>query len=244
MAVKREIIWIGWDRREAAAYAVAKNTCRQHSSRCIPIKGLVLRDLQEAGLYTRPIRMKPTAEKPVMWDVISDAPQSTEHANSRFLVPFLSQSGWAVFTDGDMLFRDNVAHLLETLDPRFALYCVKHNHVPKNDVKMDGQVQTQYSRKNWSSFMVFNVDHPSNAPLRDSTVMANTLPGRDLHRFCWLRDEEIGELDPAWNYLVGYSDKSIVPKCVHFTSGTPDMPGYENSEYADEWRSQLDKWAA
>lgn len=91
--------------------------------------------------------------------------------------------------------------------------------------------------------MVFNVDHPSNAPLRNDTRLANTLPGRDLHRFCWLKDEEIGELDPAWNYLVGHSDKSIDPKVVHFTEGIPDMPGYENTEYADEWRAARNLWA-
>ena len=27
------------------------------------------------------------------------------------------------------------------------------------------------------------------------------------------------------------------PKAVHFTRGTPDMPGYENVPYADEWRA-------
>lgn len=241
------MIWIGWDRREAAAFAVAKASCQQHSSRHIPIRGLVLNHLREAGHYRRPLEIRPTAaDRPIMWDVISDAPQSTEHANSRFLVPFLAKTGWALFSDGDMLYRHNVARLFETLDPSFAVHCVKHDHDPKDSVKMDGQVQSSYSRKNWSSFMVFNVDHPSNAPLRDSTELANTIPGRDLHRFCWLEDHEIGEIDPAWNYLVGYSAlrDGVEPKCVHFTSGTPDMLGYENCEYADEWRRQLDRWAA
>jgi hypothetical protein len=27
---------------------------------------------------------------------------------------------------------------------------------------MDGQAQTRYARKNWSSVMVFNCDHPAN----------------------------------------------------------------------------------
>jgi hypothetical protein len=49
--------------------------------------------------------------------------------------------------------------------------------------------------------MLFNCDHPSNKKL--TVEMINTLPGRDLHRFCWLEDDEIGELDPGWNWLVG-----------------------------------------
>lgn len=238
-------VWIGWDSREAAAFAVARQSCRRHMTRPIPITGLVLSDLISEKLYRRPMEMRPSAaDRPVMWDVISDAPQSTEHANSRFLVPYIARSGWALFCDGDMLFRGNVARLFEKLDSKFAVYCVKHKFDPPAGVKMDGQSQTQYSRKNWSSFAVFNCDHPSNACLRNSTDMANTLPGRDLHRFCWLQDEEIGELDPSWNFLVGHSDPSINPNVVHFTEGVPDMPGYENVPFADEWRSELMRWAA
>lgn len=184
------------------------------------------------------------ADRPVMWDLISDAPQSTEHANSRFLLPYIARSGWALFCDGDMLFRSNVGRMFDNLDPKYAAYCVKHSYAPPEGVKMDGQQQTKYARKNWSSFLVFNCDHPSNACLRNSTNMANTLPGRDLHRLCWLKDGEIGELDPAWNHLVGHSPKSENPSVVHFTEGCPDMAGYEQCEYADEWRRELNRWAA
>jgi hypothetical protein len=31
---------------------------------------------------------------------------------------------------------------------------------------------------------------------------------------------------------------------VHFTLGTPDMHGYEQCEYSDEWRQELASWAA
>ena len=189
--MSKESIWIGWDKREATAFAVARSSCSSYLTRPIPIRGLVLSHLQEKGIYGRPIEMRPTAaDRPIMWDTISDAPQSTEHANSRFLVPYLAKSGWALFCDGDVLFRSNVARLFESLDPKFAVYCVKHNYAPEADVKMDGQVQTRYARKNWSSFMVFNVDHEANAALRDSTDLVNTLPGRDLHRFCWLDDDD------------------------------------------------------
>jgi hypothetical protein len=32
--------------------------------------------------------------------------------------------------------------------------------------------------------MVFNCDHPANRAL--TLDLINTVPGRDLHRFCWL----------------------------------------------------------
>lgn len=189
-------------------------------------------------------RRASAADRPVMWDVISDAPQSTEHANSRFLLPYIARDGWALFCDGDMLFRGNVARMFDKLDPKFAVYCVKHQYDPPAGVKMDSQVQTRYGRKNWSSFVAFQCSHPSNACLRNSTDMANTLPGRDLHKFCWLKDEEIGELDPSWNFLVGHSDPSINPNVVHFTEGCPDMDGYHDVPFADEWRNELNRWAA
>lgn len=237
-----ETIWIGWDPREAAAFAVARHSIRKHLTRPIPIYGLVLSDLQKAGLYKRPIEWKPSAaDKPIMWDVISDAPMSTEHACSRFLVPHLAKTGWALFMDGDFLIRGNLTRMFESLDTKYAVYCVKHVHEPPPGLKMDGQEQTRYARKNWSSFVVFNASHESNKALTPEVV--NTWPGRDLHAFRWLRDEEIGELDPCWNWLVGHSSEWIDPRAVHFTSGVPDMVGYEACPYADAWREERAEWA-
>ena len=235
----RYSIYIGWDPREAGAFAVARSTCRHHLNLPVPIRGLVLSRLRAQGLYRRPMKFADG----VMWDEISDAAQSTEHANSRFLVPYLAQTGWALFCDGDMLFRSDVWKLFNSLEQKYAVYCVKHKYKPDNTVKMDGQIQTQYKRKNWTSFIFFNCDHPSNKPLVKSTDMANTLPGRDLHRLCWLKDEEIGELGPEWNYLVGHNNSGIDPKVVHFTQGVPDMAGYEDVPFADEWRKARDAWA-
>jgi hypothetical protein len=242
-------IFIGFDPREGSAFGVARDSILRHLTQPIPIFGLVLADLQAAGLYRRPMELRSSAaDRPVMWDVISDAPQSTEHANARFLVPHLVQSiskwprkGWALFQDGDMLARGNYVRLFESLDPKFAVYCVQHQFEPNGAVKMDGQVQTQYARKNWTSFIVFNCDHPANKAL--TVDMVNTLPGRDLHRLCWLDDKDIGELGPEWNWLVGHSDPAIDPKVVHFTSGVPDMLGYEDCAYADEWRAARAAWA-
>src|SRR3954467_2559139 len=161
-------IWLGYDEREGNAFAVARESCRKHLNIPIPIYGLLLTDLIKLGYYTRQIEYRPSAaDRPVMWDVVSDAPQSTEHANARFFVPFLAKTGWALFCDGDVLFRGNVKHLFDQLDPAKAVYCVKHKHEAKLGAKMDGQIQTAYSRKNWSSVIAWNVEHPANRPLQD-----------------------------------------------------------------------------
>jgi hypothetical protein len=122
-----------------------------------------------------------------------------------------------------------------------AVYCVKHKHEPKPGRKMDGQEQTRYARKNWSSFMLFNLWSSKSNNAADSLRLVNRLPGRDLHRFCWLQDDEIGELDPAWNFLVGHSDPSIQPKNIHWTNGGPWFREYEDVPYAEEWRDARDK---
>lgn len=242
MSLHQPSIWIGFDPREAAAFAVARFSARRHLSIPIPIFGLVLSDLQERGLYTRPIEMKQSAaDRPVMWDVLSDAPMSTEHANSRFLIPHLAKTGWALFMDGDMLVRDDLTQLFNGLESTKAVYCVKHVHEPPPGLKMDGQEQTRYARKNWTSFCIFNCDHPANKALTLEVI--NTLPGRDLHRLFWLDDDQIGALDPKWNFLVGHSDPAIDAVVVHHTEGVPDMPGYENVAFADEWRAVRADWA-
>lgn len=243
-------IWIGYDPREAAAFAVARYSARRFMTQPIPARGIVLDDLREKGLYTREMTTRnifnEAAEKwsKVLWDKISDAPCATEFSISRFLTPHLAGRGWALFMDCDMLVRANLTRLFEEAErqPDKALLCVQHAHAPVQTTKMDGQIQTVYPRKNWSSFMMFNCDHPANQALTVEAV--NSLPGRDLHRFCWLEDGLIGDLDGCWNFLVGHSDPEIEPNVVHFTDGIPLMEGYENVPYADEWRAMLRSWAS
>lgn len=244
-------VFIGFDPRpaEVAAFAVTRNSLLRHIPRDWIVTGLILERLQKADIYTRPTQTIINSDgRRQLVDVLSkrddyDGAISTEHAIARFLIPCLRWGyNWSLFMDGDMLVRSDLAPLAATLNSDYAVYCVKHDHRPSNMVKMDGQKQTNYDRKNWSSFMVFNCEHPSNRKL--TLDLVNTLPGRDLHRFCWLEDSEIGELDPAWNWLVGHSDPSIDPKIVHFTSGVPSMPGYENVAFADEWRAELNRWAS
>lgn len=231
-------IWVGFDSRGAAAFAVTRYSIVRRLSTPFPVRGLVASDLRKYGLLTRPTEQRGN----VTWDLISDAPQATEHANARFLLPHVAGAGWSLFCDGDMLCRTNLARIFDGLDKSKALYCVKHHHEPTDEIKMDGQVQTRYTRKNWSSLMILNGSHEANRAL--TVEMVNTLPGRDLHRLCWLDDDLIGELGPEWNWLAGISDPVIDAKIVHFTLGTPDMPGYENAPFADQWRAELARWAA
>ncbi len=232
--------WIGFDPREAAAFAVAKQSASRLSNP-ISIKGVVLADLQRRGFYTRPTEVRLGK----LWDVVSGAHMSTEFAISRFFVPMLAGKGWALFMDCDVIVKENLAHLFQKLDDRYAVYCVKHDYQPAGGWKMDAQEQTSYPRKNWSSVMVFNCDHPSNKAL--TTDVLNMWTGRKLHGLEWLKDEEIGELDPAWNWLVGEQpEPEGGAKIVHMTLGGPwiNSPPFQNVPYAAEWRDYLEKWAS
>lgn len=231
-------IFIGFDPREVDAYAVARASIHRHEVRPYPIRPVHLQTLRASGLYTRPTEIRDGR----LWDCISEAPCATEFSISRFLVPHLAGAGWALFMDSDMLVRSKIGELFAQFDPTKAVMCVKHRHDPSEGVKMDGQAQTRYARKNWSSVMAFNCAHPSNAAL--TVEMVNSVPGRDLHAFCWLKDDEIGDLPVSWNWLAGHSDPEIEPDIVHFTEGVPSMPGYEDAPYADEWRAELTRWAA
>lgn len=232
-------IWIGYEPRETDAFIVARSSLLRHISIAPPpIRGVILSDLEKAGLYRR--KWHSTAGR--MVDHISDAPMSTQFAITRFLTPYLcGYKGWALFMDCDMLVRADIAELFALAETDKAVMCVKHVHEPPEQLKMDAQEQTRYARKNWSSVMLFNCGHPSNQKL--SLDLVNRVPGRDLHRFCWLEDREIGELPAEWNYLVGHTvlDQDVEPKIVHFTNGTPAMLG-SGIPYADEWHEELLKW--
>lgn len=226
--------YVGFDCRMPDAYMVAARSIASHASSPIAIKPLLLPHLRACRAYTR----KTKIENGLMIDVISDAPMSTQFAISRFLIPALEQyKGWALFCDSDFMFRADPIELFKSLDPSKAVYCVKHRYEPNELWKMDGQIQMRYERKNWSSLMLINCEHQANRWLNYANV--NKTTGRDLHGFCWLKDEEIGALDEAWNWLEGHSPIDIKPKAVHYTRGTPDMQGFEGAPYADEWLAIL-----
>ncbi|MBI1272623.1 MAG: glycosyltransferase [Alphaproteobacteria bacterium] len=232
--MKEITVFIGYDAREDIAYKVCAYSIERHASMPVKTVPIKLTDMRAQGLYTRATEERNGS----LWDCISEAPMSTEFAISRFLVPHLSKTEWAVFCDCDFLWRGDIAELAQLADPEKALQCVQHNHQPPEKVKMDGRAQLLYARKNWSSMMLWNCKHPSNAKL--TVDMVNSVPGRDLHRFCWLEDNEIGALPPTWNWLEGHSDPAIDPKVVHYTRGGPWFDNWKHVAYAQEWLDEAD----
>lgn len=224
-------IFIGYDPRETLAYNVCIKSLVAHKSHAISVQPVNMRML--GGQYKRPTSRR----NGVLWDDLSNAPMATEFSISRFWVPLLAgEQGWALFCDGDFMFRSDVSELFALADRRFALQVVQHMHLPTEHKKMDNQLQTRYPRKNWSSLMLFNLQHRALGVLRDLEVL-NAATGAMLHSFMWLTDHEIGPLPIEWNWLAGVTPERYTPKAVHFTLGTPDMPGYESYPYADEWRA-------
>jgi hypothetical protein len=220
-------VFIGFDPREQNAYQVASASLRKHSSISVDVRPLVLEQLRWQKVYNRPTEIRENR----LHDVISNAPMSTEFALTRFAIPALTD-GWALFCDCDVLFRADIAELLKLADDKYAVMVVPHAHQPTESTKMDGQKQTSYARKNWSSFVLWNCDHLKHVGQVDRL---NKWPGLWLHQFKWLEDSDIGFLPAAWNVLEGEDDHKV----FHMTRGTPDMPGYEAIRYAMEWRSYL-----
>jgi hypothetical protein len=232
-------IFIGYDPRERRAWDVCARSLQAHAAEPLTIRPIG-RTTLGPDLYMRPTTRTVDG---ILFDKTSQAPMATEFAIARFFVPLVTRARRALFVDCDFLFRADVAELIAQADDRFAVQVVKHQHVPVEAEKMDGQPQTSYERKNWSSCVLWNMHH-AGARDRLSFAMVNEQRGLWLHQFSWLRDQEIGELAPAWNWLEGSSDPAIDPKAVHFTRGTPDMPGYEGVPFADEWRSYLTRTEA
>lgn len=213
-------VFIGWDSREDIAYQVAKESLQDHASIDVDVHAIKLPDLVDQGLYSRDV----------------DPLAATEFTYSRFFTPWLAgYEGWALFCDCDFLFLGDVAELLPYCDESKAVACVHHDYTPKATVKMDGKVQTNYPRKNWSSFMLFNCAHPATRKLTPELI--NTETGAYLHRLQWADDSEIGELPEAWNWLDGWSEtpESGFPKAVHYTNGGPWFKEWQNVSYAHLW---------
>jgi hypothetical protein len=214
-------IYIGYDPRESVAFHTLAHSILRRSSVPISIAPLVQGQLK--GLYHR-------ARGPT---------ESTEFSMTRFLVPALSgYRGWSIFMDCDMLCRADIAGLaaeIERQSDKAVLVC-KHDYVPKTERKFLGQVQTRYTRKNWSSLMLFN-----NERCRSLTAdYVNTATGLELHRFAWIDERSIGELALEWNWLVGEYDYNPGARIVHFTIGGPYFPAYRDCDYAAEWFAERD----
>lgn len=224
-------IYIGWDPRETLAYKVAKESIIKRNASNIPIEALSLDSVKH--ILSRPIEKK----NDKMWCPISKAPMATEFAISRFAIPFLQTSGWGLFLDCDMVILADIQELFNQADNKYAVMVVKHKELTAEGTKMDGQIQTVYPKKNWSSVVLWNLDHPANRKL--TLAILNTFAGRDLHAFSWLKDEEIGELSPEWNYLVGVNPPMKNPKIAHYTLGGPWIKGWVPKESDEIWNNEL-----
>ena len=214
-------VFIGYDAAEEVAFSVLSYSIHRHASRPVAIAPVKLGELR--GVYDR----------------TPDPLQSTEFSFSRFLTPWLAgYQGWALFMDCDMLMRRDIAELWALRDERYAVQVVKHQHVPKEDVKFRSRPQTKYEKKNWSSVMLMNCARC--AALTPDYV--NRASGLELHQFKWLEsDDRIGALPPEWNHLVGYDPPRPDAALAHFTIGGPWFEPYRDSEFADEWWEERER---
>ena len=172
-------VFIGYDTREDIAYQVCKHSIETKSS-TVDVRPLKQQELRDAGWYSRPI----------------DKLASTEFTFTRFLIPELTNfKGWAVFMDSDMILTTDIQELFDQADDKYAVMCVQHDYKVTETTKMDGQKQTIYPRKNWSSMVLWNCGHPSNKVVTQDFVNDPELNGAYMHRFSWLKDEEIGSID-------------------------------------------------
>ena len=216
-------IFIGFDPRETVAYHVLSHSIHARASAPVSIAPLMLSQL--GGLMTRE----------------RNSLQSTDFSFSRFLTPYLCGfEGWAIFMDCDMLVLEDIGNLWALRDDKYAVMCVKHDHVPKEKTKFLGAQQTKYEKKNWSSVMMFNCAKCT--ALTPDYV--NSASGLDLHRFNWLGDDDlIGEIPHRWNLLVGYDQSIPVDEVsnLHYTIGGPYFHDYKDIDYAAEWFAERDE---
>lgn len=224
---------IGYDSREERAFDICEASLRRTSASSLHVIKLNETRLRQAGFYRREWRQE-GGNRIDMGDL---KPFSTEFSFTRFLVPALSlYQGWVLYCDCDILFTADIAELFAHADDKYAVMCVKHDYVPKQEAKMGGIVQTSYARKNWSSLVMWNTAHPANREITPDVV--NTHAGAWLHGFRWLQDKHIGEIPRRWNWLAGVDEPlGIVPAGIHYTLGVPGIhDGCEDMPYAELWR--------
>ena len=218
-------VFVGYDTREDIAYQVCKHSLESRNKN-VEVRPLKQNELREQGWYSRPI----------------DKLASTEFTFTRFLVPELCNfDGWALFCDSDIIFIEDIKELFDQADNKYAVMCAQHDYTPKEGVKMDGQTQTVYPRKNWSSVVLFNCGHPSNKKLDISLVNNPDITGAYLHRFSWLDDSEIGQISHEWNWLTDWYEegKDGSPKALHYTEGGPWFENYRNCGWHSTWKIEL-----
>jgi len=210
-------IFIGYDPREAIAFHVCANSIIRQSSKPVQIIPLAL-DLLEDYNETH-----------------TDG--SNHFIYSRFLVPHLmNYQGHAIFMDGDMIVRGDIAELWEMRDHTVDVQVVKHDYKTKMKTKYLGAKNEDYPRKNWSSVILWNCASYPNRKLTPDYVMKAT--GAQLHRFQHIKDERIGELPIEWNWLPDELGANPDAKLLHYTLGTPSFYDFATTPMADEWHRE------
>jgi hypothetical protein len=209
-------LFIGYDPREAVVYHVCANSIIRHASRALAFTPLALRNLHYVERHRD---------------------GSNQFTYNRFLVPQLAgYSGWALYVDGDMIARADIAELWELRDEGKAVLCVQHDYRTKMRKKYLGAVNEDYPRKNWSSVVLWNCGHPANRALTPEFVQRAT--GAQLHRFTWLTDELIGALPREWNWLPDEFGANLDAKLLHWTLGAPCFHEFADAPMAAEWHRE------
>lgn len=196
--------FVGYDGREDLAYQVCRHSILLHSPN-VEVTPIIQDVLRAQRLYTRP----------------RDKLAATDFSITRFMVPLLAGfRGYSIFSDCDFIFTRDVEQFLDYIDPTKAVSVVKHDYTPHFDVKMDGKKQYNYPKKNWSSLIVFNNQHPDTQNLTLDVINRET-PSY-FHQFKWTSEENIGELPKEANWLVGeYGMAPELPWGIHYTNGIP-----------------------
>ena len=208
-------IFVGFDQREAIAYHTFVQSIIEKSS--------------------IPLSITPLAENNLDQYSEKHTDGTNKFTYSRFLVPYLMDfKGWAVFVDGDMVCLSDLKELKQYFNPKIAVCVVKHNYKTKYKTKYFGQKNEDYPRKNWSSVIIWNCEHPKNKILTPTLI--GHKEGSYLHRFQWLDDREIGELPKSWNWLaIEYEEKKDLD-LIHYTLGTPCFKDYSKKQLSEYWK--------
>jgi lipopolysaccharide biosynthesis glycosyltransferase len=210
-------VFIGYDPREAIAFHVCANSIIRHSSQPVQIIPVALNLFRD---YTE-----------------THTDGSNHFIYTRFLVPYMMQwQGHAIFIDGDMIVRDDIARLWELRDHSKDVQVVKHNYKTRMPIKYLGSKNEDYPRKNWSSVILWNCNSYPNRKLTPDYVMKAT--GAELHRFTWCTDDRIGELPPEWNWLPDEYGANPDAKLLHYTLGTPCFHEFADTPQGSEWHRE------
>ena len=210
-------IFVGYDPREAVAYHTCVNSIIRHASRPVAIVPLAL------NLFT---------------DYTETHTDGSNHfIYSRFLVPHLMDYlGHAIFIDGDMIVRADIAELWDLRRYDVDVQVVKHDYQTRMTEKYLGAKNENYPRKNWSSVILWNCQNPANKRLTPQFIEKAT--GAELHRFTWIKDERIGELPREWNWLPDEYGANLEAKLLHYTLGAPCFHEFATTDQADEWHRE------